>query len=306
MTNAIITEPTFYHREYSNDIGPELKNAKWIDQTTIEQGQRITGIALPVLTIYKPLQLPASIALGALRVITSIYQLADSIKTDDNVTSQCFHTTLSVAALAATIFIHPVGMLITTAQDLLLDTSRLVELLKAGEYTKALEISADILNNGLYLAFFLHGGLGLGVAALSMQILNEVHHVNADIRQGNHLAALEHATKALVRSFQLTQQLQMLETKKKVETLRHQIQPHFDISHKTDMSKKMVLLAKSLTGKDPYTGAGDLTVGGKTGILGICFIAIGIILVPINPILGGALINTGTGTLAGGITLHNF
>jgi hypothetical protein len=56
---------------------------------------------------------------------------------------------MATAALAATLFMHPMGMLITTAQDLSLDLAALAGEVHRGEYRAACETSLKTMNHAL-------------------------------------------------------------------------------------------------------------------------------------------------------------
>lgn len=302
-----ISEPCYYHQEYANDTDVSSKTNACLDPANFDCLNRILRIALPLSTLYQPFYFPASVGLGAIRSVSNMFQLISSIKNGNNIGSQALHTSFAVAALAGTILMHPLGMLLTTAQDLLIDISKLAFAMKEGDYKKAFETSASIINNGMYMALFFDGGTKLAIASLSTQVLMEAYRIHTELKKGNYMAAVEHMTLAAIRGVQLNQQLKMFATKNKVESFKPQntIQQHDAVAMKS--SKKQV--AKSWfwkDKKDPYTGAGKPSKGAKTGLLGLAVLILGVLVTPVNPIAGGAIIGVGATAFTDGIISHNF
>jgi hypothetical protein len=219
--NILLKEPSYYHREYSNDT-ESPRNPSWSDQTNCEKAQRVLNVALPFITLYKPLSFPVSLGMGAMRTVSRISQLVICIKDgkDTETTAyQTLQTAIAIISLAGTILAHPLGMLITTAQDLVIDVTKLVEHMKNGDYKKALECCGNILNNTLYFALFLNGGLELSIASLGVQILIGIYHSQEEFKKGNFLEAAGHLGIALIRGNQMKNQISILNHKWKMELL---------------------------------------------------------------------------------------
>lgn len=199
-----IAQPPFYHRQYANDIDAEKKE----DLT-----KRITLVALPFLSLYKPLSFPLSLSLGGLRSATSFSQLLGKLQEGHltEVSYAFFQTILSVISLAGTLFAHPLGMLITTVHDCALDCINIGHHLYMGELVNALGRYAYLVNNGLYLALFLQGGLQIAVASLAMQVFIGLSHSLSDYKKGNWLEAGGHFLMGMIRGNQLCGQMQLLE-----------------------------------------------------------------------------------------------
>ena len=212
-------EPVYYHREYKNDI-PQKTEESYQD-SWINQCQRSAFVALPFISLYKPLSFPLSLAMGGLRTFTCINQLLASIKNgnSEKIPYAMLQTTIAAIALAGTVFAHPLGMLISTGHDLIIETVHLIDNLHKGEYQKAMENCLNIINNALYLALFLHGGLEIAIASLAMQILIGLYHSQAEFSKGNYIEAVGHLGMALVRGNQLAGQAQMLQLKWKIEDI---------------------------------------------------------------------------------------
>lgn len=210
---GVITEPPYYHREYKNDVPKECGNS--LDNSWVNTAQRVAFTALPFISLYKPLSFPLSLAMGGLRTFTCVSQLLQSIKNGNTqeIPYAMLQTTIAVISLAGTIFAHPLGMLISTGHDLLIETVHLIENLRKGEYQKAMENCFGIINNALYLALFLHGGLEIAIASLALQILLGLYHSQEEFRKGHYIEAAGHLLMAIVRGNQLSGQVKILNFK---------------------------------------------------------------------------------------------
>lgn len=210
-----LSTPSYYHREYKNDIGKKAEV-----NSLAHQCQRVALVALPFFSLYKPLSLPLSLAMGGLRTFTSVMQLLESIKQGGNaqdIPYNLLQTTIAVVALAGTIFAHPLGMVISTIHDLTVEVTQLVYHLKKGEYGKAMGSYLGIVNNALYLTLFLHGGLEIAVASLVIQGLTGLYHSQAEFRKGHYIEGLGHLLMSIIRGNQLVDQSKILQTKWQIQ-----------------------------------------------------------------------------------------
>jgi hypothetical protein len=206
-----VFDPGYYHREYKNDIHAEpLAEQSWQAQC-----KRVGLVALPFLSLYKPLSFPLALVMGGLRTVTSISQLISALKEGNAqaIKYAMLQTAIAVIALTATIIAHPLGMLISTAHDLMIEVSQLASHLRSGEQRKAMENCLHIVSNALYLALFLQGGLGIALAFLAVQILLGLYHSCGEFRRGNYLEGVGHFAMAVIRGTQLSGQLKALQPK---------------------------------------------------------------------------------------------
>ncbi len=186
----------YAHREYKNDVESDF-------------GKRLAVSALPFLSLYKPFSFPIMVGTSALRVYTC-WQNNDTLQ-----------TTLAVSALVFTIFAFPIGMLITTGQDLFNEIKQL------GQDDQFIEHLAHIANSGLYAALILtgFGSLQLIVASLSMQIALGLFHAIKEYNKGNTIEGLAHLGMAAIRSLQLSYVLGTTHTSQSTEVRPQQVEP---------------------------------------------------------------------------------
>ena len=64
-SNQIYTPP-YYHRQYEHDLPENLK-----DSSSVETAKRAVHLAIPFLSLYKPLGQLISLSMGTTRIITS-------------------------------------------------------------------------------------------------------------------------------------------------------------------------------------------------------------------------------------------
>ncbi len=224
-------EPIYYHREYTNDIKTNEKEPKG-SQTC----KRVALASLPFFSLYRPLSLPISLAMGTTRSLTEGSQLVTAIHQGETraIAFQLFQTSISIASLAGTIFAHPAGMLLSTGHDIFIETASLLNHLQKGNYQKATECCAKIINNALYLAVATHGGLELAIASFALQTLIGLYYSHQEFKKGNTLEGCSHLLMAMVRANQLHSQVQLFQIFKTIE------------SSYPDAPKEIILLVKDV------------------------------------------------------------
>lgn len=198
--------PPYYHHEYSNDIDRPHQEPSNIYK-------RATLVSLPFLSLYKPLSLPISLGMGATRVYTSANQLISDIQSGDckRISFDVLQTTIAVAALASTIFAHPIGMILTTSQDIIFELSELLQSLQKGDMEGSLISLTKIINNAFYLALICRGGLEFSIVSLAMQAITLVISSRDEFKKGHVLEGCGNLLMAAVRVNQGYSQLKLLQ-----------------------------------------------------------------------------------------------
>jgi hypothetical protein len=204
--------PPYYHREYSNDIDPSAKESSNLCK-------RVALVALPFLSLYKPLNFPISLGMGAVRVYTSANQLISDIHSGDfkKISFDVLQTTISVVALASTIFAHPVGMIITTSQDIIFELIDLIHSLQSGNSEAALVSLTKITNNAFYLALICCGGLELSIASFAIQAITLMVSSRDEFKKGRELEGCGNLLMAAVRLNQGYSQFKLLQRQWEIE-----------------------------------------------------------------------------------------
>lgn len=98
----------FYHRDYSKDFSKKESLSK-----------RVCLVALPFLSLYRPIGQTLTVVLGSSRAITSFSQASKNFNKKEFLLSgkNLFICTLAILSVANTFFKHQVGLLITNASD---------------------------------------------------------------------------------------------------------------------------------------------------------------------------------------------
>jgi len=191
---STIQEPLYFHRDYSYDIEKPAQPSLYT---------RVALASLPFLSLYKPFSFPLSLGLGSLRLCTSLSHLRKAENKNTLISYYFLQTTISVMALAGTLIAHPLGMLISTGNDLCLDLFKLLSSFQEGNFTLSLELLSHVLNHSLYLTLFFHAGLEILIASLATQILLAAYHSQKEFNKGNHLEAFGHLAMAGIRGGQV-------------------------------------------------------------------------------------------------------
>lgn len=165
----ISVDPDYYQRRFENDLPGEnegLDRSPWI-----EQAKRISLIALPFLSLYNPIGKAITLGMGSIRTFT---HLSAAIKAGSNKQAlACFveigKTTQAVVALAASIFNHRIGLMITTATDIGTSLVHATELFRHKKYKEAVLEILQAASSMLYLAIMLRGSLEIQLASILLQ-----------------------------------------------------------------------------------------------------------------------------------------
>ncbi len=227
ISNKNLEEPLYYHREYSNDLLRTEKEPTMDKDQEAPLYQRVAFAALPFIGLCKPLSMPFSLGMGSLRVISNLsalYSLSQQGNTE-NLPYQLLQTTIAITALAGTILAHPIGIFITTGQDIIIEITNLAGCLQSSEYFKAAESSANVLNNVLYLSMCLTGGIELSIASLAVQILLGLYHSQKEFKKGRWIEGSGHLFMAGIRSNQLHNQLRFVDFQHILANLKTKIRP---------------------------------------------------------------------------------
>lgn len=201
-----LKEPAYYHREFKRDFGHKTDDS-W-SQTFKDAGTTL----LPLLTFYRPLAFPVIAASSAVRTYrhgSALKDIMSAPKVNNYALGYCsVQTVLSTAALAGTLVSHPLGLVISSGQDLLTDTYSLILNLKNGKKRAAFENSLQIVNNAFYLAVLVKGSFGLVLASLALQSASSLYHAVSAYEKCDYIQSAAHFAMAGARNAQLTLQIE--------------------------------------------------------------------------------------------------
>jgi len=180
-----------------------------------ETGKEVATASLPFLTLYKPFSFPVALGMGALRVGTSAVGLAAALQEGDHkkIFSEATATMIAVISFAGTFFAHPLGILISTGYDLVIEIRSLIKHLREGNREEALKSCLKILSNSLYFSVFLCGGPEIAICFLAVQMLSGALEARHEFAKGNYVSGVGHALMTTLRGGQMRGQIKALQLK---------------------------------------------------------------------------------------------
>jgi len=204
--------------EVSINYGP-IQETQRSQEGAWEIGKEIALTSIPFLALYKPLSFPVALGAGSLRTVVSAFQLADALQKEDaaEIFSGCIATTVAVTSLAGTLFAHPVGVLVSTTYDVILEIRSLVGHFQEGNYEEALLSCLKVSCHLLYFMVFLYGGPEMAICFLALQIVAGIWGAHGEFTKGNYVSGIGHALMASLRSGQLAGQAKMLQVNIEIE-----------------------------------------------------------------------------------------
>jgi len=214
MSNKDLTIPPYFHREYKNDF-PKQEPQK---EESPSQVLRVAKVALPFVALYQPFGRTLACGLGVARTITTFGE-CHSAENFQKLSWSILQTCLALASVAGTIFLHPMGMLITTLSDVGGNVHCVYQAMAHGEMLDAAKQTMRVANNSLYLALILSGSVQLQLASLALQVLIEGSSSYEEFSKDNILETIGHLGMCMVRMNQSHQQLGILQEKWNCESL---------------------------------------------------------------------------------------
>jgi len=229
IDNKKFPTPYIFYRDYANDFPKQAT----VNRTILDQSLRVAQVALPFITLYKPLSQPLAVGLGATRAILSIAQMVDAMDAGDisRTAKRAFEVAIASTALACSILVHPLGMLVTTAHDMILNITQLAKAISEQNYKAAGEIGLHLTNSALYLGCICTGSLELSLSLIGMQAFSGLYSACKEFRDGNYLEGCGHALMAWIRGNQAYDYVQILKLQN--ESLR-ELSPIFQEARERD------------------------------------------------------------------------
>ena len=200
----LIRKPEYFHRDFENDLPSPDKVSIFV---------RIAGVALPFLALYQPLGKVISISANLSRVWANV-------QGGDSITLSVLKKAIPIISIAGTIFLHPIGMVITNVQDIGLNLYHIGHGIKEKEYYEVAKKTLQLTNNVFYLMTMFSFSLPLQIASLSIQIIvGSVSSID-EFRKGNILEGSAGLLMVAFRvNYQLLPNIQKLQRKWEIDAL---------------------------------------------------------------------------------------
>lgn len=184
-----------YYREFDHDL-PGIKSNDF-------SIKRLVLVALPYMSLYQPASFLLSATMGSCRVVANLskYWVGEL---------SFLETALSVGALASTIFAHPLGLVVSTAHDIVIEGSDLAREIRFGQYKQAIGSFIQLANSITYLGLMTAGGPQLLAYSLVLQVLNSLYKAREEYAKKRYLEAAGHLGMAAARGYQMLSVLSAL------------------------------------------------------------------------------------------------
>jgi hypothetical protein len=211
--------PDTYHRRYDLDIQEKQEDSDWL-----EYGKRISLIALPWISLYRPAGTAISLSMGTFRVITHLNAAWGLQQTEEGYWTRCglefLETSVAIVAVVGTIFVFKIGLYITTVFDLTQGLGRILQVYFAEGKTEEekqllrqqlIDELLQTLSSFLYLAFMISGALELMLLFSFIQGAGSLYQSRNEFAKGRYLEGISKAGMGCVRFGQTANYWQLIE-----------------------------------------------------------------------------------------------
>jgi len=183
----LLREPSYYTLKYSGSSDSKNK-------TLANLAKRSFYAALPFIALYRPLGKIITCASDSIRTFSSLSDL-----TQKKDCRSLLNTIITISALAGTIFMHPLGLCISTFQDLGCDLYAVLELIHDGSYQKAIYSLLSMTSHLCYLGTMLTGSLEIIALSMLLNMAIEFCRSREEFQKGNLIEGTSHLLMSLVR-----------------------------------------------------------------------------------------------------------
>ncbi len=199
--NINIKEPLYFHRDYENYFPKQEVKGDFSSQAI-----RVAKVALPFLALYQPF---GKVLAGGLGITRTVSGIGECLSSQDyaQLSWAIFNTCLAVVSVAGTIFLHPIGMVISTLNDIGVNLYQVYGAASRGEMNEVGKQVLRIANNSFYLTMIVFGSVELQLASLALQVLVEGSASYEEFNKGNILEMVGHLGMCMVRANQSYGQL---------------------------------------------------------------------------------------------------
>ncbi len=145
---------------------------------------------LPFIALHKPFGRIITLTMDSTRTVSSFSQLLE--RKDGQA---ALKTIIAIAALAGTIFMHPLGLCIATLYDLISNLPEAITQLQAGN----LQGLILTFQHGLYLGTIVIGSVEIIAISLLLSMAIEIYRSRKECQQGYLLEGISHLLMSIVR-----------------------------------------------------------------------------------------------------------
>jgi|GEM_PF-2528543 len=184
LSNIKLYPPHYYAPDDTN-----IQNAK--NDTLII---RIFYASLPFIALHRPFGQAITLTMDSIRTASTFSRLIDHKNS-----KELIKTAIAVAALAGTIFMHPLGLCISSLRDLGCDVTAIIVLLQAGHSQETFLALLSMAQHLLYLGMMISGTIEVIAISLLLNMAMEIARSRKEFQKGNFIEASSHLLMSVVR-----------------------------------------------------------------------------------------------------------
>jgi hypothetical protein len=197
----VAIEPLYYYRCFENDLSSTPLQE---EHTWTEVGKRCALVALPFLSLYKPLGTGISIGMGCVRSMTSLFDAWSAGQREDvwECAAAMFRASLAGVSVVATFFCFTGGLFLITGIDTLTSGAAFVQHLTAEDWQGAFEEFLQIGAGTLYCTSMVFGHLEIVLLISILQGILSLYQARKEFIAGRYPEAI---AKGVMSGFRLHQ-----------------------------------------------------------------------------------------------------
>ncbi len=173
---------------------------------------RVFYAALPFIALHNPFGRAITLTSDALKTVSSFSELIDKKNS-----KELAKTAIASLSLAATFFMHPIGIIISIMYDFGFDLSDLIINLQSGKLDAVFFALLSISHHALYLATMLGGSLEIIALALLFNMAIEIVRSRKEFLAGKWIEGSSHLLMSLVRFSQAAPYLEKIAYKHNIQ-----------------------------------------------------------------------------------------
>ncbi len=173
---------------------------------------RVFYVALPFLALHQPFGRAITLTMDSIRTFSSFNQLIN-----EKNSLELLKTAVAIAALAGTIFMHPLGLCISTLYDLGCDITTIIAQFQTEHNQEALYAMLSMSQHLFYLGTMLVGSLEIIALSMLLNMAIEICRSEKEFKKGHLLEAISHLLISAMRFSQAVPYLEKVAYKHDVQ-----------------------------------------------------------------------------------------
>lgn len=173
---------------------------------------RIFYVALPFIALHKPFGRVITLTMDSIKTVSCFTQLIDKRNCQE-----LLKMAVATAALAGSLFLHPLGLCVSTLYDLGCDVTGVIVLLQAGNAHEAIFKLLSMTEHLFYLWTMIAGSLEIIALSMLLNMAVEICRSKKEFQKGNLIEGSSHLLMSLVRFSQAVPYIEKVAYKHEVK-----------------------------------------------------------------------------------------